>query len=405
MRTELRSSAGRRRRTLLASAFAAAMAPTTVLAQETENDVSPEPAKVDVGGTDRPWHDSMPLSIRASVLGATDSNVLDDSKDPLAAAGADVGMGLQLAKPFGADFSIIGALTVNLGYREGLGTAAGKSALKIALSATTGIEVPILGRPPIRGLAGGELLLPALRLGFELRQDFAANPVVEQLEASVPDEAQNTLDPNQSADTAAVPNLQESGEQFVGVGTFTNPNTHYKPTVNTYLTFDVATGLSLTANVGLARDLFPAVDSAESRQYSELLSAVIGRYRLLRKNLRLSAGPTFERRWYDEQTFRDGTPRRFNTFGAKMEATISSPGVRIRLAYDPRYEVNDGAGAPDRVSHRFTTRFMIPITRFLSTVTEVRYSDTVRIQEGALNSIRIVALGGFEIHEGSFASE
>src|SRR5260221_2729920 len=95
----------------------------------------------------------------------------------------------------------------------------------------------------------------------------------------------------------------------------------------------------------------------------------------------------------------------FYTFRAKSEAMISHPGMRVRLGYEPRYQVNVGGGAPSRVSHRFTTRFTMPITRFVSAITEVRYSDTIQIQDGALNSLRIVALGGFEIHEGSFASE
>src|SRR5258708_26906391 len=115
--------------------------------------------------------------------------------------------------------------------------------------------------------------------------------------------------------------------------------------MNLDATWDVSRALTLTASAGVARDFVQVVDAEVSPEYNEVLAALTATVWILPRGLRVALGPTFEHRWYDEQSFPDGTLKSFDTFGGKAEANGSLGPLRLRVGYALRSEVNSSASA------------------------------------------------------------
>jgi hypothetical protein len=317
-------------------------------------------------------------AMSAEVLGAYDSNLYNDTSEPVAAAGVDASLGFLVCMPATDRVSWASSATFASGHRDGVFPDSDTNEQRLAGSVKTGLKIPLFG-----GGGGPGASFPRLTLAIDGQFSVSSNPVLASQASQVNQTASDTAsDSGASSDGSSAPfptdTFSATHERFSGDG-----HLIVDTSAKTLFDFDMA----VLRSYNLLED-----------EYVALRAGVIARERLARF-LFVGGGYSFERKWKDGGTSSDGLPSVSDVHTVRAEVTAPLSAVIIKLSYALANSVTFGDDARSSIRHQAELTFEVPIVeRTLAMLTQFRYVDAVN--GTGPDSTRLTASLGFRLRFG-----
>jgi len=400
-------------------------------------DLTPKPQAVAASskGADKPRSPAkrIPLDweVNAQALGIYDTNLFEKGDLATTARGTDIALGGLAGYGIARRISAIGAASLGTSVREGFSRGAGANALKFDGGARLGLEMLLLGQTSLPGRKIKTESHPSLRLAVEGRYAYSATPNLEQPARAPTDPIRlvdNTADAFQSEDPAddesssgaseedekgdekgeakgtgkssgsvRESDATDSGVSPAGSGgpqAFRNPFTHHKVASASRASLELSKTLGFGLDGAVARDMVDLTNVKVSPQYTELLSGLNGRYKIFPNSLWLTAGYSFDRRWFDVQPNANGDRLRFSMHGLKVAVDVPTKRAKFRLSYDFRQKVTDNDPSGDQSRHQGQLVVEVPLFKYVSVLADSRVSSTSFV--GKADALRFIAMAGLK---------
>jgi hypothetical protein len=358
----------------------APVAPRPVVATpvDTPRPVIRPPVHAEVSQAAPPPSD-VKYGLSASGMGAVDSNVFDRASGRISAGGVDFDAAGCVGVPLegGTTWTVAGNFVAN--YRSGTNASDGSNATKIDGIAKTGLETLVMG---------GKGVFPAMKLSLEGKYQYTSNPVLGMPLSQV-DETADALEP---ATDDTVFGDDESAGVPVGGQTFSNPNIHHRASATLRDLLEVGKRLSLTVDATALRDGVGVVDGEVSPNFYQGAAGLSARYKLAPRYLWVTAGYTFEQRFYQSLAATNGSALQFGTHGLMIGFDLPLQWVKLKLTYDLRLKRVAIDPTQNRNRHQLEAALELPLGKNFAAVIDARFTDTTA--PAGPDSARVIGMAG-----------
>jgi hypothetical protein len=317
-------------------------------------------------------------AMSAEVLGTYDSNLYNDTSDPVAAAGVDAALGFLLCMPAVDRVSWTTSASFASGHRDGVYPDSDTNEQRLAGSVKTGLKLPLFG-----GAGRGDARFPRLTLELDGQLAVTSNPVL----------VSQTIQVNQTASDTASDSAGSSDASSAPFPTDDFSATHERLSGEGHLIVDTSARTLFDFDMAIVRSYNLLKD-----EYVALRAGVAARERLARF-LFVGGGYSFERKWKDAGATFDGLPDVSDVHTVRAEVTAPLDPVIIKFSYALANNVTFGDDARSSIRHQVELSFEVPLVdRTLALLTQFRYVDLVN--GTGPDSTRWVASLGFRVRFG-----